>query len=439
MTRTRAGLVMATVLVAGIAPVALGGAAAVAVPAVSRAEAAVEPGTVVQDGGRTKVWAGEEGPGTVRFRASLPAGVTGPVTATLGFGKPISQWPGAGTTPNRVAARMDTTASVDGAAPVPLSWYMNDDYEREPIAVDLPAVEAKATLDYAVTFDFGSWDRWFGSFDLSVTLKDAQGRVVSKGTAGVDAVLGTPEAGLRGAVHARDKDGVLWRYEATGSADGKLTARQRVGGGWGMYTAIVPLGNITAAGRGDLVARDKDGVLWHYQGSDNPDAPFKPRVRVGGGWNTYTEIARDSYGYGRRLVARDKSGVLWMYHVNFDGNFYPRQRVGGGWNAYTKISGYADGLVARDTAGVLWKYTPSSAEHPSSGPFDARVKVGGGWNVYNTLAGTEDLGRLNGLDLLARTPGGDLYAYQRKLSGRGYVPATRTKIGWDWDIYNLVL
>ncbi|MER5962587.1 hypothetical protein [Streptomyces sp. NPDC002057] len=428
-----------TTFAAGIAPVTLGGAAAVAAPAVNRAEAAVEPGTVVQDGGRTQVWAGEEGPGTVRFRVSLPAGVTGPVTATLGFGKPISEWPGAGTTPDRVAARMDTTASVDGAAPVPLSWYVNDDYEREPIAVDLPAVEARGTLDYAVTFDLSSRDSWFGSFDLSVTLKDAQGKVVSKGAAGVDAVLGTPEAGLRGAVHARDKNGVLWRYEATGSADGKLTARERVGGGWGVYTAIVPFGNITAAGWGDLVARDKDGVLWYYQGSGDPDAPFKPRVRVGGGWNKYTEIARDSYGYGRILVARDKDGVLWEYVGGFDGSFLSRQRVGGGWNAYTKISGYADGLVARDAAGVLWKYTHSSHDYPPSGPFDARVKVGGGWNVYNTLAGTEDLGRWNGLNLLARTPGGDLYAYQGKRSGSGHVPTTRSKIGWGWDIYDLVL
>ncbi|WP_225804583.1 tachylectin-related carbohydrate-binding protein [Streptomyces sp. NK15101] len=410
-----------------------------AVSAVHLAEAAVEPGTVVQDGGRTKVWAGEEGPGTVRFRANVPAGVTGPVTATLGFVKPISQWPGAGTTPDRVAARMDTTASVDGAAPVPLSWRTNIGYESEPMAVDLPAVEAKATLDYAVTFDLSSRDSWFGSFDLSVTLKDAEGKVVSKGTVGVEAVLGTPEAGLRGAVHARDKDGVLWRYEATGTADGKLTARKRVGGGWGVYTAIAPLRNITAAGWGSLVARDKDGVLWYYQGSGNPDAPFKPRVRVGGGWNIYTQITRDSYGYGDVLVARDKDGVLWQYVSGFDGTLLPRQRVGGGWNAYTKITGYADGMVARDTAGVLWKYTHSSAEHPSSGPFDARVKVGGGWNVYNTLAGTEDLGRWNHLDLLARTPGGDLYAYQGKPSGFGHVPATRTKIGWGWNIYDLVL
>ncbi|MFG2839924.1 hypothetical protein ACGFYE_33540 [Streptomyces zaomyceticus] len=437
MARAREGLVLATALVAGIAPVAFGGAPAVATPAVNRAEVAVEPGTLVQDGGRTKVWAGEEGPGTVRFRANVPAGVSGPVTATLGFVKPFSEWPGAGTTPDRVAARMDTTASVDGAAPVPLSWHMNDDYEREPMAVDLPAVEAKATLDYAVTFELGSWDSWFGSFDLSVTLKDAQGRVVSKGTAGVDAVLGTPEAGLRGAVHARDKDGALWRYEATGSADGKLTARKRVGGGWGVYTAIVPLRGLTADGRSDLVARDKDGVLWYHQGSGNPDAPFNPRVRVGGGWNIYTEITRDNYGYGT-LLARDKDGVLWKYVERFDGSFLPRQRIGGGWNAYTKVTGYADGVVARDAAGVLWKYTHSSAEHPSSGPFDARVKVGGGWNVYNTLAGTEDLGRWNDLDLLARTPGGDLYAYQGKPSGFGHVPTTRAKIGWGWDIYNLV-
>ncbi|WP_123452515.1 hypothetical protein [Streptomyces sp. PanSC19] len=431
----RAGLVLATALVAGIAPVALGGAAATAAPAVNRAEAAVEPGTVVQDGGPAKVWAGEEGPGTVRFRADVPAGVTGPVTATLGFGKPVSTWPGGGVTPDRLAAGLRTTASVNGSAPVPVAWYPARADETEPIVVDLPAVQAGSTLDYAVTLDLSSSHDWLGSFYLSVQLKDARGNVVSQGKADVDVVLGTPEAALRGAVHARDKDGVLWRYEATGRTDGRLTPRKRVGGGWGAYTAIVPLGRTTTDGRGDLVARDKDGVLWYYQGSGDPDAPFKPRVRVGGGWNVYTALATNGYD----LVARDRDGVLWNYLSDFHGKFQPRVRVGGGWNVYTWISGYAGGLVARDEAGVLWKYNPRTVAPSPSKPFDARAKVGGGWNVYNALAGTEDLGRWNHLDLLARTTGGDVYAYQGKTSGFGYVPTTRTKVGWNWNIYNTVI
>ncbi|MFF3607405.1 hypothetical protein [Streptomyces sp. NPDC002463] len=432
----RAGLVLATALVAGIAPVALGGAVAAAAPAVNRAEAVVEPGTVVQDGGRTKVWAGDEGPGTIRFRASLPAGVTGPVTATIGFAKPVSEWPGAGVTSERLATNMGrmTTWSVDGSAPAALTWHVTGDEAGEPIAADVPAVEAKAALNYAVTLDLSSADRWFGSLDLSVTLKDARGNVVSKGAVGVDAALGTPEAAFRGAVHARDKDGVLWRYEGTGSADGKLTARKRVGGGWNAYTAIVPVGRITADGRGDVYARDKAGVLWYYEGSGNPDAPFKPRVRVGGGWNAYTAIATNGSG----LVARDKDGVLWNY-IAYRSTLYPRARVGGGWNTYTQISGYADGLVARDAAGVLWKYNRATVAPSSSKPFDARAKVGGGWNAYNTLAGTWDLGRWNHLDLLARTTTGDLYAYQGKPSGFGWVPGTRTKVGHGWNVYNVVI
>ncbi|SEL36216.1 hypothetical protein SAMN05414137_1081, partial [Streptacidiphilus jiangxiensis] len=37
--------------------------------------------------------------------------------------------------------------------------------------------------------------------------------------------------------------------------------------------------------------RDASGVLWLYQGTGNPAAPFKSRVRVGGGWNTYNTLA----------------------------------------------------------------------------------------------------------------------------------------------------
>ncbi len=40
-------------------------------------------------------------------------------------------------------------------------------------------------------------------------------------------------------------------------------------------------------GRPDLVARDKDGVLWFYQGTGSASAPFKGRTKIGNGWKIY--------------------------------------------------------------------------------------------------------------------------------------------------------
>ncbi len=48
--------------------------------------------------------------------------------------------------------------------------------------------------------------------------------------------------------------------------------------------------DVTDDGLPDLVARDASGVLWLYQGTANPASPFKPRIRIGAGWNAYTTL-----------------------------------------------------------------------------------------------------------------------------------------------------
>ncbi|MEE1814950.1 hypothetical protein PUR59_07985 [Streptomyces sp. SP18ES09] len=82
-----------------------------------------------------------------------------------------------------------------------------------------------------------------------------------------------PEPRLRTTILARDKAGVLWQYETSGRADQPLKARERIGGGWNVYTSLTSLGSRTAAGEGDLVARDRSGVLWYYEGSGTPTPP----------------------------------------------------------------------------------------------------------------------------------------------------------------------
>ncbi|MEY9870789.1 hypothetical protein ABH931_000243 [Streptacidiphilus sp. MAP12-33] len=89
---------------------------------------------------------------------------------------------------------------------------------------------------------------------------------------------------------ARDTTGVLWLYQGTGNPSAPFETRVRVGGGWNTYDSIVGVGDITNDVWTDLVARDASGVLWLYQGTGNPSAPFKARVSLGNGWSTYNTL-----------------------------------------------------------------------------------------------------------------------------------------------------
>ncbi|MEU2114341.1 N-acetylmuramoyl-L-alanine amidase [Streptomyces sp. NPDC016459] len=245
---------------------------------------------------------------------------------------------------------------------------------------------------------------------------------------------------------ARDASGVLWQYQGTGDASAPFLNRYRVGGGWGGYNAITPMTALRADGTGDAVARDGSGVLWYHQGSGNPSAPFKTRLRTGGGWEIYDRIiaVRDVTNDGRPdLIAREKSGVLWLYKGTGvpATPFATRSRVGGGWQAYNAIistgdlsgDGKAD-LIARDTSGVLWSYTGTGS---ATTPFAARVRVGGGWGAYNSIVGPSDLSRDGKVDLVARDSAGTLWSY--KGLGSATVPfAARVNVGPGWQIYNLI-
>ncbi len=198
---------------------------------------------------------------------------------------------------------------------------------------------------------------------------------------------------------ARDPSGRLWRTDShystldkalTHSGDKKL-----VGGGWNTYDRIEAAGNIGGAAHGDLVARDKAGVLWLYLSKG--DGTFATRSRIGGGWGVYDKITAgsDLTNDGRAdLLATDKSGVLWLYKGTGDWRapFAKRTRVGGGWGVYNKltatgdIGGAASGdLIARDTAGVLWLYLGKG-----DGTFASRTRIGGGWNAYQYIVGIGD-------------------------------------------------
>ncbi|MGA5064853.1 hypothetical protein ACPB9E_13930 [Streptomyces exfoliatus] len=433
MRNTRTFLVAASVLLAALIPPAAGGAQALAAPLTAPtpgpAAAAPEPGTVVQRDGTVVVPAGEEGPVTSYLLATLPAGATGQVSARIDWAN-LEWWnserPG-------WLSYLTWSCSVNGGpfTPCPL----NGPHDGEHPYTQLPTTTAAPTLTYAVRVDAAT----YGSVGVptwgtvSVT---AAGEKLAEGPVEFQFVDGTPEAYRRTVLHARDRSGVLWQYEGTGKEDAPFKPRTRVGGGWGVYTALTKLGPSTADGGGDLVARDGAGTLWYYSGSGDPAAPYWPRVRVGGGWNAFTSLT----GTPRGLLARDRSGVLWHYVRSHQAPpaapFKAPVRVGGGWNAYTAMTALGDGLVARDTSGVLWLYRQGNPRDPAV-PLAPRVRVGGGWNVYSGLVGTGELGRLGPPDLVARDRDGILWTYE----GTYYAPPgpSRKRVGWGWNIYDALL
>ncbi|MEU8967487.1 VCBS repeat-containing protein [Streptomyces sp. NPDC048491] len=244
------------------------------------------------------------------------------------------------------------------------------------------------------TFSMSAVDKRTGN--LYLYFPDGQGGFDSRYDVGVNFDFAAFQAPVD-----NDKDGYsesTWHIEK----EGRLTYTYHVsefeldtktiGGGWQIYDKVLSPGNLAGAGEADMIARDKAGVLWLYLGY--PDGRVAPRIKIGGGWDAYTEIAGqgDLNGDGKTdIVAADKAGVLWLYTGtgNYNAPFKPRTKIGAGWNAYDRILSVGDlnrdgrtDLVARAKNGDLYRYFGNGR---SGDPFDARVKIGWGYNIYNLL------------------------------------------------------
>ncbi|MCT4352609.1 hypothetical protein M5362_05600 [Streptomyces sp. Je 1-79] len=181
---------------------------------------------------------------------------------------------------------------------------------------------------------------------------------------------GTPAEDVVG----RDRDGVLWLHRGD---KGKLLPRTKVGGGWNVYNKLVGGADLTGDGRGDLLATDTSGALWLYRSTGNTKAPFSARKKIGGGWGIYnlmTGAGNLAGGPGGDLLARDRDGVLWLYLGKGDGTFTARRKVGGGWQKYSYLvpaganyPGSAD-LYAIGPSGSALYWGRGSVDRPFSSP-----------------------------------------------------------------------
>ncbi|MFE2558948.1 FG-GAP repeat domain-containing protein [Streptomyces sp. NPDC059352] len=166
---------------------------------------------------------------------------------------------------------------------------------------------------------------------------------------------------------AREANGVLWLHQGRGTTTGRsFEPRVQVGGGWQIYDHITGGSDLTGDRRADLVATDKAGDLYLYAGTGKATVPFAPRKKIGYSWGIYNQLTATGDIGGSPagdLVARDRAGVLWLYLGKGDGTFAARTRIGGGWNAYADIVAIGDGnedgrldLYARTSTNTAFLY-----------------------------------------------------------------------------------
>ncbi|MFF0481183.1 FG-GAP repeat domain-containing protein [Streptomyces sp. NPDC004435] len=220
----------------------------------------------------------------------------------------------------------------------------------------------------------------------------------------------------------------MWRLDSIPPSEyhSQTPYRRLIGGGWGVYDKVLAAGDLGGARQDDLVARDRTGVLWFYEGKSGHKTPFATRTRIGGGWGIYNQITAgsDLTGDGRAdLVASDKAGVLWLYRGtgNPKAPFAVRKKISGGWGVYNQIiatgnlggAGAGD-LVARDKAGVLWLHLGKG-----DGTFTARTRIGSGWGSFSHLVAIGDVDADGRRDLLASSRDSDGRTLLRLYRGTG--------------------
>jgi FG-GAP-like repeat len=171
---------------------------------------------------------------------------------------------------------------------------------------------------------------------------------------------------------ARRSDGALILYRGNGKG-GFISPYPQVGSGWQGFTAILGAGDWSGDGKPDLLARQADGALLLYRG-DGAGGFTSASQKVGSGWGGFTALFGGGDFSGDHkpdVLARKDDGTLLLYRGNGAGGFVsPYPQVGSGWGSLTDLMLLSDPPPPP---------APPPAPAPPSAPVpDGRVKLTAG-------------------------------------------------------------
>ncbi|WP_457252295.1 fibronectin type III domain-containing protein [Pedococcus sp. P5_B7] len=194
---------------------------------------------------------------------------------------------------------------------------------------------------------------------------------------------GPREGGLFPDVWAVSYGGTLLRYAST--RNGTLSPGAPMGSGWDKYAKVFTAGDFGTDGYPDVMGITDGGDLYYYPHRWQTGG-FYPGVRIGGGWQAFTQVfgAGDQTGDGRNdLMAIKSDGTLWLYAGNGKGGFAAAgKRIGSGWGSVraafiTDFDGGGPDLLTVDAKGDLRLYRGNNRAG-----FSYRGVIGKGWNIF---------------------------------------------------------
>ncbi|MCC3774101.1 FG-GAP-like repeat-containing protein [Streptomyces sp. UNOB3_S3] len=190
-------------------------------------------------------------------------------------------------------------------------------------------------------------------------------------------------------VVARDANSDLYLWAGNkdvddkSSGDGTFGQPKKLTGDWNFTQTTAA--DFTGDGKPDLIAKDKSGDLYIWNGEGN--GGFSRSRKLTGDWTFFQTNAADFNGDGATdLIATDASGNLSFWKGDNKGGFSRPVKLTDGWNFTQTIAGDFTGdgkadLVAKDNANVLYLWTGDG-----NGGFSRSRKLTDGWIFSETTA-----------------------------------------------------